>query len=147
MHVSELSPMKGSVSWTGRPVSYFLHIIDRTKLERYFQRLKNPKLRVSPGERLPTCSGGSLIPAPSRTVPLPLPHDAPPPLSLAGQEGQRSERDNAVRRERYCCEVWDSRAPKQHSGAMAGQNSGQRGRPGHGGAERGVAGQLQSHVG
>ncbi|XP_042876076.1 histone-lysine N-methyltransferase, H3 lysine-79 specific-like isoform X5 [Penaeus japonicus] len=45
MHVSELSPLKGSVSWTGKPVSYYLHIIDRTKLERYFQRLKNPKLR------------------------------------------------------------------------------------------------------
>nr|XP_027225718.1 histone-lysine N-methyltransferase, H3 lysine-79 specific-like isoform X6 [Penaeus vannamei] len=31
MHVSELSPLKGSVSWTGKPVSYYLHIIDRTK--------------------------------------------------------------------------------------------------------------------
>lgn len=40
MHVSEMSPMRGSVSWTGKPVSYYLHIIDRTKLERYFQRLK-----------------------------------------------------------------------------------------------------------
>ncbi|KAH9641292.1 hypothetical protein HF086_005773 [Spodoptera exigua] len=47
MHVSEMSPLKGSVSWTGKPVSYYLHIIDRTKLERYFQRLKNPKLKVS----------------------------------------------------------------------------------------------------
>ncbi|CAL4067690.1 unnamed protein product, partial [Meganyctiphanes norvegica] len=45
MHVSEMSPLKGSVSWTGKPVSYYLHIIDRTKLERYFQKLKNPKLR------------------------------------------------------------------------------------------------------
>lgn len=43
MHVSEMSPMRGSVSWTGKPVSYFLHRIDRTKLERYFQRLKHPK--------------------------------------------------------------------------------------------------------
>lgn len=43
MHVSEMSPMRGSVSWTGKPVSYYLHIIDRTKLERYFQRLKNNK--------------------------------------------------------------------------------------------------------
>ncbi|XP_053667543.1 histone-lysine N-methyltransferase, H3 lysine-79 specific [Anopheles marshallii] len=40
MHVSEMSPLRGSVSWTGKPVSYYLHIIDRTKLERYFQRLK-----------------------------------------------------------------------------------------------------------
>lgn len=44
MHVSEMTPMKGSVSWTGKPVSYYLHSIDRTKLERYFQRLKNPKV-------------------------------------------------------------------------------------------------------
>jgi len=45
MHVSEMSPMRGSVSWTGKPVSYYLHIIDRTKLERYFQRLKKPQLK------------------------------------------------------------------------------------------------------
>ncbi|KAJ3639303.1 hypothetical protein Zmor_002668 [Zophobas morio] len=43
MHVSEMSPMKGSVSWTGKPVSYYLHRIDRTKLERYFQRMKKPQ--------------------------------------------------------------------------------------------------------
>ncbi|XP_049538313.1 histone-lysine N-methyltransferase, H3 lysine-79 specific isoform X3 [Anopheles darlingi] len=40
MHVKEMSPLQGSVSWTGKPVSYYLHVIDRTKLERYFQRLK-----------------------------------------------------------------------------------------------------------
>lgn len=40
MHVSEMSSLRGSVSWTDKPVSYYLHIIDRTKLERYFQRLK-----------------------------------------------------------------------------------------------------------
>ncbi|KAF7286980.1 hypothetical protein GWI33_002823 [Rhynchophorus ferrugineus] len=45
MHVSEMSPLKGSVSWTGKPVSYYLHIIDRTKLERYFQKLKKPQLK------------------------------------------------------------------------------------------------------
>ncbi|XP_011696604.1 PREDICTED: histone-lysine N-methyltransferase, H3 lysine-79 specific isoform X2 [Wasmannia auropunctata] len=43
IHVSEMSPLKGSVSWTGKPVSYYLHVIDRTKLERYFHRLKNNK--------------------------------------------------------------------------------------------------------
>lgn len=32
MHVSELTPLSGSVSWTGKPVSYYLHIIDRTKV-------------------------------------------------------------------------------------------------------------------
>ena len=48
MHVKEIQPKKGSVSWTGKPVSYYLHIIDRTKLERYFERLKNPKIKVCP---------------------------------------------------------------------------------------------------
>lgn len=43
MHVSEMSSLRGSVSWTDKPVSYYLHVIDRTKLERYFQRLKNHK--------------------------------------------------------------------------------------------------------
>jgi len=32
LHVSELSPLRGSVSWTGKPVSYYLHIMDRTKV-------------------------------------------------------------------------------------------------------------------
>ncbi|XP_064424431.1 histone-lysine N-methyltransferase, H3 lysine-79 specific [Latimeria chalumnae] len=45
MRVVELSPLKGSVSWTGKPVSYYLHTIDRTILENYFASLKNPKLR------------------------------------------------------------------------------------------------------
>ncbi|XP_072834162.2 histone-lysine N-methyltransferase, H3 lysine-79 specific isoform X2 [Pogona vitticeps] len=45
MRVIELSPLKGSVSWTGKPVSYYLHTIDRTILENYFSSLKNPKLR------------------------------------------------------------------------------------------------------
>ena len=32
MRVAELSPLKGSVSWTSKPVSYYLHRIDRTKV-------------------------------------------------------------------------------------------------------------------
>lgn len=32
MNVREIMPLKGSVSWTGKPVSYFLHTIDRTKV-------------------------------------------------------------------------------------------------------------------
>ncbi|EHB06582.1 Histone-lysine N-methyltransferase, H3 lysine-79 specific [Heterocephalus glaber] len=48
MRVVELSPLKGSVSWTGKPVSYYLHTIDRTILENYFSSLKNPKLREVP---------------------------------------------------------------------------------------------------
>jgi len=38
MHVSVMDPLQGSVSWTDKPVSYYLHIIDSTKLERYFNR-------------------------------------------------------------------------------------------------------------
>jgi len=30
MRVSELTPLCGAVSWTGRPVTYYLHTIDRT---------------------------------------------------------------------------------------------------------------------
>ncbi|XP_054708886.1 uncharacterized protein LOC129218593 [Uloborus diversus] len=45
MNVREITPLKGSVSWTGKPVSYFLHTIDRTKLEHYFQRIKNPRIK------------------------------------------------------------------------------------------------------
>ena len=38
MHVSQMDPLKGSVSWTDKPVSYYLHQIDTSKLERYFIR-------------------------------------------------------------------------------------------------------------
>ena len=34
MHVSVMDPLKGSVSWTDKPVSYYLHQIDSRKLER-----------------------------------------------------------------------------------------------------------------
>ena len=30
-----MDPLKGSVSWTGRPVSYYLHVIDRAKVCKY----------------------------------------------------------------------------------------------------------------
>jgi hypothetical protein len=36
MHVSKMDPLKGSVSWTGRPVSYYLHVIDRAKVSKEF---------------------------------------------------------------------------------------------------------------
>ncbi|KAH3695580.1 hypothetical protein DPMN_083041 [Dreissena polymorpha] len=42
MHVSELSPIPGAVSWTGKAFSYYVHIIDRTLLEKYFLRMRNP---------------------------------------------------------------------------------------------------------
>ncbi|GFW05208.1 histone-lysine N-methyltransferase, H3 lysine-79 specific [Trichonephila clavipes] len=45
MNVREIMPLKGSVSWTGKPVSYFLHTIDRTKDDEVSitrgKRLKN----------------------------------------------------------------------------------------------------------
>lgn len=44
MRVEEIQPKeKGSVSWTGKPVSYYLHEIDRRKLEEYFTNSKTPK--------------------------------------------------------------------------------------------------------
>ncbi|XP_062590965.1 histone-lysine N-methyltransferase, H3 lysine-79 specific-like isoform X4 [Saccostrea cucullata] len=45
MHVAELSPLSGAVSWTGKPFAYYIHTIDRTLLEKYFLRMKNPKLK------------------------------------------------------------------------------------------------------
>lgn len=30
MQVTELSPLRGAVSWTCNPVTYFLHVVDRT---------------------------------------------------------------------------------------------------------------------
>ncbi|CAG9581276.1 unnamed protein product [Danaus chrysippus] len=71
MHVSEMSPLKGSVSWTGKPVSYYLHIIDRTKLERYFQRLKNPKLKVSKRNCQEEAEGKRNVSAPPTRQPTP----------------------------------------------------------------------------
>jgi hypothetical protein len=32
MYVTEMTPLRGSVSWTGKPVSYYVHTIDRTKV-------------------------------------------------------------------------------------------------------------------
>ncbi|XP_067129962.1 uncharacterized protein [Centruroides vittatus] len=66
MHVKEITPLKGSVSWTGKPVSYYLHRIDRTKLENYFLRLKNPKTRedetiVTRGRRTTRANGQFVI--------------------------------------------------------------------------------------
>lgn len=43
LRVEELSPLKGQVSWTGKPVTYYLHKIDRSKLEKYFHRQKHPE--------------------------------------------------------------------------------------------------------
>ncbi|XP_031616788.1 histone-lysine N-methyltransferase, H3 lysine-79 specific-like [Contarinia nasturtii] len=38
MNVKKLPSLRESVSWTDKPVSYYLHIIDRTKLNRFFEQ-------------------------------------------------------------------------------------------------------------
>uniref|UniRef100_A0A8C9PG34 Histone-lysine N-methyltransferase, H3 lysine-79 specific n=1 Tax=Spermophilus dauricus TaxID=99837 RepID=A0A8C9PG34_SPEDA len=43
MRVVELSPLKGSVSWTGKPVSYYLHTIDRTIEEQEAARRRQQR--------------------------------------------------------------------------------------------------------
>lgn len=40
LRITELATMPGSVSWTGNPVSYYLHMVDSTMLEEYFSDLK-----------------------------------------------------------------------------------------------------------
>lgn len=35
MHVSAMEPITGSVSWTCNPVKYYLHVIDRTKVNTF----------------------------------------------------------------------------------------------------------------
>lgn len=34
MHVAELSPLSGAVSWTGKPFGYYIHTIDRTLVSK-----------------------------------------------------------------------------------------------------------------
>ncbi|KAA3679714.1 uncharacterized protein DEA37_0004755 [Paragonimus westermani] len=46
MRVKCLNPIQDAVSWTDKPFSYYVHTIDRSLLERYFSRLKNPKLKL-----------------------------------------------------------------------------------------------------
>lgn len=115
MHVSELSPLKGSVSWTGKPVSYYLHIIDRTKLERYFQRLKNPKVKGQNGIEDEPCGRRNLSAPPTRqstpdllngnsnhsTGSLPeRRRKVTRPRAVRGENGPRRPRANAAKRRR-----------------------------------------------
>ena len=46
LNISEYTPICGRVSWTDKPINYYFHKIDRTLLEKYFERLKNPKIKV-----------------------------------------------------------------------------------------------------
>ncbi|XP_050519843.1 histone-lysine N-methyltransferase, H3 lysine-79 specific isoform X2 [Daktulosphaira vitifoliae] len=62
MHVSAMEPITGSVSWTCNPVKYYLHVIDRTKLERYFTQNKLPvskSTRVN-GEKQKTIANNNI---------------------------------------------------------------------------------------
>ena len=43
LRITELATMPGSVSWTGNPVSYYLHMVDSTVLEEYFSDVKRKK--------------------------------------------------------------------------------------------------------
>ena len=43
LRITELATMPGSVSWTGNPVSYYLHMVDSTILEEYFDGLKKKR--------------------------------------------------------------------------------------------------------
>jgi len=45
LNLNEFAAINGHVSWTDRPINYYFHRIDRTLLEKYFERLKNPKSR------------------------------------------------------------------------------------------------------
>lgn len=48
MRLEEIHPkIKYSVSWTNKSVSYFLHEIDRRKLEEFFRNCKAPRNKVS----------------------------------------------------------------------------------------------------
>lgn len=67
MRVVELSPLKGSVSWTGKPVSYYLHTIDRTivsgaraPLPCLSANLVGAEVLLPP--RGPACSLGTSLP-------------------------------------------------------------------------------------
>ncbi|ELV09260.1 Histone-lysine N-methyltransferase, H3 lysine-79 specific, partial [Tupaia chinensis] len=90
MRVVELSPLKGSVSWTGKPVSYYLHTIDRTIEEQEAARrrqqresksnattpTKVPESRVAGPVDAPVDSGAEDDKAGATTVKKPSPSKA-----------------------------------------------------------------------
>ena len=42
LNISEFEPLSGRVSWTDKAINYYIQKIDRTLLEKYFERHKNP---------------------------------------------------------------------------------------------------------
>lgn len=66
MRVVELSPLKGSVSWTGKPVSYYLHTIDRTIVSVPAWRALRPPWAVLTGTLLiaaEACTPSAFLPS------------------------------------------------------------------------------------
>ncbi|XP_032243303.2 histone-lysine N-methyltransferase, H3 lysine-79 specific isoform X2 [Nematostella vectensis] len=43
LHVTELKPLARAVSWTGKSVSYYVHVVDRSLLETFFADQKRRK--------------------------------------------------------------------------------------------------------
>ncbi|TNN21104.1 Histone-lysine N-methyltransferase,H3 lysine-79 specific [Schistosoma japonicum] len=52
MRVNCLTPIQDAVSWTDKPFSYYVHTIDRSLLEQYFARLKNPKFKKETNSKI-----------------------------------------------------------------------------------------------
>lgn len=69
MRVVELSPLKGSVSWTGKPVSYYLHTIDRTIVSAHSAALQHTA-SVCPLVTLQNGRVTAMLPGSSRSQPL-----------------------------------------------------------------------------
>uniref|UniRef100_A0A2I3GFN4 Histone-lysine N-methyltransferase, H3 lysine-79 specific n=1 Tax=Nomascus leucogenys TaxID=61853 RepID=A0A2I3GFN4_NOMLE len=88
MRVVELSPLKVSVSWKGKPVSYYLHTIDRTILENSRRRqqrdsksnaatpTKGPEGKLAGPADAPMDSGADKEKAGAATVKKPSPSKA-----------------------------------------------------------------------
>ena len=60
MHVTELSPLRGAVSWTCNPVTYFLHVVDRTMVSAC-DKSEGPWLARVTRSRLPLAWGSGAL--------------------------------------------------------------------------------------
>lgn len=47
LDVEELLTLPSAVSWTDKPFTYYIHTINRSLLEDYFKKLKNPELKTA----------------------------------------------------------------------------------------------------
>ena len=64
LSVIELESIQGAVSWTDKPVSYYLHTVDRKRLEKYFHAQKYGSVEGS-GEESGSDTGRLLSLGPS----------------------------------------------------------------------------------